>query len=142
MTAPVTRKVLVNAGPQRAFDLFTGHIGAWWPIDRFGVFHDGTVAFESDKLVERSGDRESVWGEVTLWEPPDSLVFTWHPGYGLENATDIRVTFMPEGDQTLVTLVHSGWERMSDPDAAAEEYGNGWPGVLARFAELVDEVPA
>lgn len=73
---------------------------------------------------------------------PGALVLTWHPGYGVESATDITVTFTTEGEQTLVTLVHSGWERMFDPDSAAEEYGNGWPGGLARFAELVDEVPA
>ncbi|MCU1440415.1 MAG: hypothetical protein JWP85_1412 [Rhodoglobus sp.] len=142
MTAPVRREVLVNAGPQRAFDLFTAHINAWWPLDRFGVFNAGTVSFEDARIVERLGEQESVWGEVTLWAPPDSLGFTWHPGYGVEHATDIRVTFTPEGDQTLVTLVHSGWERMTDPDASAEEYANGWPGVLARFAELVNAVPA
>ena len=146
MTPPLRREVLVNAAPQRTFDLFTGHIGAWWPLDRFGVYNDGgtstsTVAFEGELLVERSGELQSVWGEVTRWDPPGSLGFTWHPGYDIENATDITVTFTAEGEQTLVTLVHTGWERMTDPDASRDEYANGWPGVLARFAELVDEVP-
>jgi uncharacterized protein YndB with AHSA1/START domain len=137
MTPPLRREVLVNAAPQRAFALFTERIGDWWPLDRFSVFNDGTVVFENSRIVERSGQQESVWGEVTLWEPPGSLGFTWHPGYARENATDIRVTFTAEGDQTRVTLEHTGWERMTDPDAAREEYSNGWPGVLAAYAALV-----
>jgi uncharacterized protein YndB with AHSA1/START domain len=141
MTAPIRREIVVNAAPDRAFDLFTGRIGAWWPLDRFGVFNDGTVAFEGELLVERSGNRETIWGEVLEWNPPGGLAITWHPGYGSENATEIRVTFTAREDQTLVTLVHTGWERMTDPDAAAAEYGNGWPGVLERYRELVDEVP-
>ncbi|WP_229841818.1 SRPBCC domain-containing protein [Pseudolysinimonas yzui] len=136
MIPPLRREVLVTASPEHAFALFTERIGDWWPLARFGVFGDGTVAFEERLIVERSGDRESVWGEVTSWEPPGALGFTWHPGYGSGHATDVRVTFEAAGEQTLVTLVHSGWERMTDPQAARREYGNGWPAVLAGFAAL------
>ena len=136
---PVRREVLVAAAPERAFDLFTGRIGAWWPLERFSVFeHDNDVLFEDGHIVERATDgRESVWGTVTEWEPPLALAFTWHPGYGEEHATDVRVTFEASGPETLVTLVHTGWERMEDPFARAEEYEQGWPGVLASFAALV-----
>ena len=33
--------------------------------------------------------------------------------------TNIRVSFLPDGEQTLMVLEHSGWERLSDPAAAA-----------------------
>lgn len=137
--APVTREVVVAAAPDRAFELFTGRIGAWWPLARFSVFEqDNDVAFEDGRIVERATDgRESVWGDVTEWDPPATLAFTWHPGYGEEHATDVRVTFTASGDETLVSLVHTGWERMNDPFARAAEYENGWPGVLAGFAALV-----
>ena len=100
--------------------------------------HDNDVAFEEGRIVERAIDgRESVWGTVTEWEPPIAVAFTWHPGYGEEHATDVRVTFEASGAETLVTLVHTGWERMDDPFASATEYEQGWPGVLAAFAVLV-----
>lgn len=138
MTAPVRREVLVNASPDRAFELFTGRIGDWWPLARFSVFGSGSVAFEGDRIVERLDEQESVWGEVTAWTPPGEVAFTWHPGYGSERATHVRVTFEAQDDRTLVTLAHSGWERMTDPDASADEYRNGWPGVLSSFQALVD----
>ena len=136
---PVRREILVAAAPERAFDLFTGRIGAWWRLARFSVFeHDNDVAFEEGRIVERATDgRESVWGTVTEWEPPLAVAFTWHPGYGQEHATDVRVTFEASGAETLVTLVHTGWERMDDPYASAAEYEQGWPDVLAAFSALV-----
>ena len=141
---PVRLEVLVAAPPERAFELFTGRIGGWWPLARFSVFeHDNDVAFEDGHIVERATDgRESVWGTVTEWDPPGAIAFTWHPGYGEEHATDVRVTFAASGAssssaQTLVTLVHTGWERMDDPFARAAEYEQGWPRVLGAFADLV-----
>lgn len=138
MTAHVRREVLVRAAPDRAFELFTGRIGDWWPLARFSVFGTGSVAFENGQIVERLDEQQSVWGEVTTWAPPDEVAFTWHPGYGVEHATDVRVTFEAQGDKTLVRLVHTGWERMTDPDASADEYRNGWPAVLGGYAALVD----
>ncbi len=143
--APIRREILVAAPADRAFELFTGRIGDWWPLARFGVFGDGTVAFEGStpgnrEIVERSGDRVSVWAQVTEWNPPGALGFTWHPGTDPARATSVRVTFSAEGEQTLVTVEHSGWDVLADPElaaAAANEYGQGWPGVLAGFASLV-----
>lgn len=98
---------------------------------------DNDVVFDDGRIVERASDgRESVWGNVTRWEPPASLRFTWHPGYGEEHATEVVVSFTASDDQTLVSLVHTGWERMNDPFARAAEYANGWPAVLAGFAAL------
>jgi uncharacterized protein YndB with AHSA1/START domain len=139
LPAPVRREVVVEAAPDRAFELFTGSIGVWWPLARFSVFEqDNAVVLEGGRIVERATDgRESVWGDVTEWDPPSALAFTWHPGYDAEHGTDVRVTFTASGDQTLVSLVHTGWERMDDPFARAAEYENGWPAVLAGFAALV-----
>ena len=134
--AALRREILVAATPHRAFELFTGHVGSWWPLATYSVFGDGTVAFEGSELVERSGDRSSVWAEVIGWDPPSSLRLDWHPGSDPSQATDVLVTFLPEEAGTLVTITHQGWERHAQPAAAAEEYGQGWPGVLAGFAEF------
>jgi hypothetical protein len=35
---PIRRQVVVPAGPQIAFDVFTAEIGSWWPFERFSVY--------------------------------------------------------------------------------------------------------
>jgi uncharacterized protein YndB with AHSA1/START domain len=137
MTTPtsVAVEIRVEAAPDRAFALFTDHIGDWWPIATNSVY-DGTVAFEGDELVERSGDRVAVWAEITRWDPPSALGLDWHAGHDRSNATDVLVVFTPDGDGTLVRLTHTGWERLLDGEQKSKEYSRGWPLVLDRFAEL------
>jgi len=134
---PIRRHLVVRATPERAYDVFTTGLGTWWPLARFSVYETGnTVAFDGDAIIERSADGEtSEWGRVLVADPPHGIRFTWHPGHDSERG-EVQVTFTPLGhDQTLVTLVHSGWEAYADAASAArDEYRGGWPAVLARFA--------
>ncbi len=133
---PIRREIMVDAGPQTAFDVFTDDIGRWWPVTEFSVFGSGgTVTLANQEIVERSADGHSaLWGTITRWEPPVAMAFTWHPGQTAERASHVEVTFTPDGSQTLVTLVHTGWESFDDPAAARAEYDQGWPVVLGRYA--------
>jgi uncharacterized protein YndB with AHSA1/START domain/uncharacterized protein YciI len=137
--APVRREVRVRCDADTAFELFTAHLGAWWPLGTHSVFGArGSVAFEDGTVVERRGSDTAVWGTVLRWERPVGFAMTWHPGQGPERATEVAVAFEADGDRTLVTLTHSGWERLAEPGAAREEYDSGWPHVLAGFGRLLD----
>jgi uncharacterized protein YciI len=129
---PIRREILVDADPAVAFDVFTGAIGQWWPLDEKSVHGKGaTVAFDEGRLIEHSADGEAaVWGTVTRWEPPEAVAFTWHPGRPAERASHVEVTFAAAGAQTLVRLEHTGWDAFDDPAAARAEYEHGWPLVL------------
>ena len=59
------------------------------------------------------------------------FVITWHPGRPDGPATEVEVRFDAAGAGTKVVLEHRNWEVLPEPAAAREEYGNGWPGVLA-----------
>ena len=134
---PIRRQVVVPAPPDRAFDVFTRDIGAWWPVHRHSVHGAGSrPAFTGGELVETGPGGEQVpWGSVLAWEPPHRPRITWHPGYEAERAGEVEVTFAPADDgTTLVTLTHHGWDRFPDPAAARESYGAGWPVVLAAYA--------
>jgi hypothetical protein len=138
---PIRREIIVDAGPETAFAVFTDDIGTWWPVAEHSVFGAGsTVAFESGRIVERAADgRESVWGTVEEWAPGRSLRFSWHPGKEPENASAVHVAFHDRTDHTLIVLEHSGWEAFADPGAARDEYEHGWPAVLDRYGERVSE---
>ncbi len=132
--APLRREVRVQCDADTAFELFTAHLGAWWPLGSHSVFGaQGSVAFEDGIVVERRGADTAVWGTVLRWERPTGFAMTWHPGQGPERATEVAVDFTPDGDGTLVTLIHSGWERLAEPDRARDEYEKGWPVVLSGY---------
>jgi uncharacterized protein YndB with AHSA1/START domain/uncharacterized protein YciI len=135
---PVRRQVVVCAGAEVAFAVFTDEIGSWWPVELgHSVFGAGAAVNVRDRqVVETSPDgrEESVWGTILDWEPPRRLRMTWHPGHGPERATEVEVRFEPvAGDQTLVTLEHRGWERLAEPLTTRRGYHEGWPTVLDRY---------
>jgi uncharacterized protein YciI len=140
---PIHREMLVDAEPEKAFEVFTARIGDWWPLASHSVHGErATVSFEDGELVERSPAGEtSVWATVTRWEPPAVLALSWYPGHPGQRITEVTVSFAAAGEQTLVTLEHSGWEVYADPAAARDEYSNGWPAVLQGFVDEVNGPP-
>jgi uncharacterized protein YndB with AHSA1/START domain len=140
-TEAITKVIHVNAAPETAFRVFTEQIGDWWPLEHYSVLEGvQTVVFEDDRIVERAADgSESVWGEILDFEVAGRLRFTWHPGRDDADPTEVEVTFAADGDGTAVTLVHSGWERLSEERRAGRtDYENGWPGVLDRFRQAAE----
>ena len=135
--APIRREILVDANPDRAFVVFTEQIGRWWPVAEHSVHGEGsTVMFDSNQIVEIArGGQRTVWGTVTGWRPGERVAFTWHPSADADHASHVTVSFAAADKQTLVTLVHEGWEVFADPAAARAEYDEGWPVVLAGLAQ-------
>lgn len=147
MTAfpPIVRSVLVKAGPEAAFRRFTSEMDRWWPLrtHSVGLERSVGVGFEprvGGRILERAADgTEWCWGEVTEWDPPRRVAFTWHPGEDPATAQDIEVRFTPEGAQTRVTLIHQGFERLGDKAAKAHRgYPIGWTYVLGLYAQRRD----
>lgn len=143
--APVLRATHVPLAPDQAWALFTDRIGAWWPLPTHGLFGDRSaeVAFEEGRLVERSVDGETTpWGEVQVWEPPQRLVLSWHPGGPADGpASTVEVTFRPDGDGTRVELVHDGWQVFGEQAIARRRsYAgpNAWGHVLDHLADLAE----
>lgn len=138
---PVRKSVTVDAPVEHAFRVFTERTTDWWPLGTHSVREElaqaaviepraGGAVYE----LWRNGREE--WGRVTAWEPPHRLVFTWHPGRGADEATEVEVRFSEQGGSTLVELEHRGWEaRGEQAPAVRSAYQTGWDPVLARYAE-------
>jgi uncharacterized protein YndB with AHSA1/START domain len=138
---PILKSVTVPAAPERAFELFTAHIGDWWPLGTHsvGIEQAAGVVFgegRGGQITETLSDgTTSVWGTVTDWEPPHRVAFTWHAGTPEAEATRVEVTFTPDGPgSTVVRLVHSGWEHRPDGASARDGYESGWEPVIGQFA--------
>lgn len=139
---PVRASVVVRQAQADAFATFTEEIGTWWPAGTHSVGGDKVVAVVLEPalgggLYEEWDDGTRVpWGQVTTWEAPDRIVFSWHPGMDREESTEVEVTFTPSGTSTLVELVHRNWERRGAEAAAKRaQYETGWPVTLERFRD-------
>lgn len=143
-TDPIVKTITVPLAPEAAFDLFTARIGEWWPLDSKSVSAGQGARSQSLTLEPKVGGAflevghdgtHHRWGTIEEWHHGRAFSTTWHPGRMSDSQTRIRVTFVPSGTGTLVTLTRSGWEALSAEQAATREpYVEGWAEVLTLFA--------
>lgn len=125
----------VDAPVERAFDVFTNGMPAWWPLATHSL-GSGSVAIRWEVggiAVEAAGDATHEWFDVVEYDPPHAVGMRWRVSPE-SPATDLRVTFAPEGDGTRVELTHSGWQAYG-PNATESfgSYDEGWTTVLGHY---------
>jgi uncharacterized protein YndB with AHSA1/START domain len=146
------RSVTVSAPPERAFAVFTTGFGTWWPKGTHHIAEKDAVDVVLEprtggRWFERAADgTECDWGFVTEYHPPRRVLLAWHLNAEFDfdpdpaKATDVEVTFTPQGDGTLVELEHRGFEKLGEVgvkmrDAVAEP--GGWGDLLQMYAKAV-----
>jgi uncharacterized protein YndB with AHSA1/START domain len=130
-TTDVTQSVEVDAPRERVWQLLTdpGELPKWWP--------------DAAQLEPRVGGEVvlnfgpgDVSGEVTQWEPPSALGFTWEasnmPGVRLHVAFTVDDL---GGERSRVNVVHTGFAEA--PAEVRESAVGGWAHFLPRLAEAV-----
>jgi uncharacterized protein YndB with AHSA1/START domain len=144
--APLVKRIEVGCAPERAFEVFTEGIHLWWPLEghSLGEGKVDRVVFEAGvggRILERWRDgTECSWGEVSVWEPPRRIAFSWLPNPETGGTTQIEVTFEPGNPGTIVTLEHRGWEEgYADVEERHANYDTGWEGVLALYKSTAEE---
>ena len=141
----VEKSVTVSVPVERAFEVFTAEIGTWWPLRTHAVDTERseTVVMEGrvgGRLFERTPTgEEHVWGTLVGWEPPNRIVYSWHPGRGEETAQEVEITFSPEAEGTRVDIRHYGWEKLGDRlEETIASYNEGWDKVIAVYARAAE----
>ena len=139
----VRQSCTVPVSVQQAFDLFTAKLSNWWPVKSHSLSAatgDAPAALEWEpgvqgRIVETLQDgSRTVWGHVTLWEPPHRLGIDWYVGRGPDEATQVTVTFESAPGGTRVSVLHDGFEALGDKGPSiAENYRSGWIPVLEAF---------
>jgi uncharacterized protein YndB with AHSA1/START domain len=128
--ADLTREVLVKADPSTIFALLIEPgMQSWLGTDvEFDARPGGLYK------VRVGGDHPAL-GEFVEVTPNEKVVFTfgWNePGHPIPaGSTQVAITLIPDGDETLVRLVHSGL-----PEDAISDHGEGWQHFLDRLATV------
>lgn len=148
--APVRKSIVVKAGIDKAFAVFTGSMGRWWPkshsinraTEQVEVLLEPRV---QGRWYERGADgSECQWGHVIAWEPPGRVLLAWQIGanwtFDPTFLTEVEIRFTPEGtDATRIDLEHRNLERFGDKAAeqrTAFDSEGGWMGILKVYAEI------
>jgi uncharacterized protein YndB with AHSA1/START domain len=144
----VRQSVLVQAPPERAFEVFTAGMSSWWPMDshHIGERPAAAVVIEpraGGRWFERGDDgSECDWGEVLAWEPPHRVVLIWrlNADFAFDQTihTEVEVRFEPQDGSTRVTLEHRGLDAYGDKAAEMREtFGSdgGWASLLRTYAD-------
>ena len=147
MIEPISLAFELACPPEHAFDVWTGRISTWWPLDHTASGEAGlSVVLEGrqgGRIYERTprGD-EHDWGEVTTWEPPARLGYLWHLRQDRANPTEVEIRFVPlPGSRTRVEIEHRGWERLGDAGVAMRDRNNGgWASLLPHFVRAANQV--
>ena len=143
----VRRHVVVPAGQQRAFEVFTAEMTSWWPPEH----HIGSAPIQEIVVEPRAGGRwytrhedgtETSTGYVAAWDPYDRLVLTWQIGadwkYDPKLLTTVELRFVAEAaDRTRVELEHRDLEAFG-PEAERMrqvfDQPGAWQSTLAAYA--------
>jgi len=147
--APVRKSIVVEASPEKAFEVFTARLDRWWP-KKVGI---GTAPVRESILEPVVGGRwytrcedgtEAVVGHVLVWQPPERLVVSWEvsaewkPDPRPAFTSEVEVRFIADSaSQTRVELEHRNFERMGAAagEKMRQDVDGGWPGMLELFAK-------
>ena len=140
MIEPIRLEFEVPCPADHAFDVWTRRIALWWPKDHTVTAADDLEVFLEPRLGGRIFERlvdgtEHEWGEVTVWEPPARLGYTWHLKRSPTEATDVEIRFVVvEPDLTRVEIQHSGGERLGAEGASWRDRNRGgWATLLPHY---------
>src|ERR1700710_880164 len=114
---PLRLQFDVDCTVEHAFTVWTEGIGSWGPRDHTVSSEPGLRVVLEGRVGGRVYERtvagvEHDWGEVTAWEPPSRLAYTWFLRADRAGATDVEITFLAAATGTRIAIEHRGWERL------------------------------
>ena len=138
--SPIRASVDVPLAQEEAFELFTTHMGTWWPLAGHSIGESAVTGIGFDEQeggrvfeIWKTGE-EKDWARVLAWDPPNRVTLSWQPRLEPGTPTEVDVTFTPSGSGTKVEVVHSGWDRVEENRRAMRsDYLPGWGYVLGAY---------
>jgi hypothetical protein len=144
---PITREIVVECDPERAFDVFTADMTSWWPAEH----HIGSAPIEQVIIEPHAGGRwytrhqdgsETNTGFVVLYDRPHRVSVTWQIGadwsYHPDLVTTVDVRFTEEAPgRTRVALEHRDLANFGEHAEQMKnvfEAPDAWTRTLANYA--------
>jgi uncharacterized protein YndB with AHSA1/START domain len=131
----IERETLIAAPLERVWSLVAEP--GFWVADKASL--PGTVAREGESMVAKNAEHGDFPVRVEKVDPPTYLAYRWASAFRGEelredNSTLVEFTLTPEGDQTRLRVVESGFAALAgSPELrrqAVQDNTRGWPQEL------------
>lgn len=134
----LTIKHRFNAPPAKVYAAWTDPqmIARWFGppgVERVEAESDLRVGGAYSIAMHMPGDRHDVMGVYREIVPNQKLVYTWAWKSTPERDLLVTVTFKPDGEGTMLTLLH---EHFFDADAR-DRHQHGWAGAIDKLEKLL-----
>jgi uncharacterized protein YndB with AHSA1/START domain len=134
----LTIKRRFNAPPAKVYTAWTDPqmIARWFGpagVERVEAESDLRVGGHYSIAMHVPGDRHDVLGVYREIVPNQKLVYTWAWKSTPERDSLVTVTFKPDGEGTMLTLLH---EHFFDADAR-DRHQHGWAGAIDKLEKLL-----
>lgn len=141
----IEREIVVAAPRERVWEIITQaeHVGKWFGDSaEIDLRPGGTMVLRWEK-------HGTMYGMIEKIDEPNYFSYRWMPGRlnekpSKENSTLVEFTLTPEGGQTRVRVVETGFSRllMTDSERAEQFADNtkGWASQLRDLQQYVEQL--
>jgi uncharacterized protein YndB with AHSA1/START domain len=145
----IVSEIQISAPPERVFKALSDaeELKAWfgspecpvkfWKMDaRLGGQYG--YATEPGKIVVNGVNEFICHGEITEYDPPSVLAYTWISNWHDDpsRSTVVRWELTAKHGGTHVKITHSG---LSTLPVARKDYSGGWTGVVEMLKKFVEQ---
>ncbi len=139
----IEREVVVAAPRERVWEIITQaeHVGKWFGESaEVDLRPGGTIVLRWEK-------HGTVYGTIEKVDEPHYFSYRWMPGkFGErpsnEKSTLVEFTLTPQGGQTRLRVVETGFSRLPEKERAEQFKDNteGWAHELGELQQYVEQL--
>ena len=139
----VRREIHIRASLDAVWIAVTdpAHISRWLgatSLDGHGVGAVGTVSWPDRGGIPIRVEEISPKTRVSYRWSNDDAVPTRPPQLDVDRSTVFTFTLRSVGDDTVLSVVETGFETLSQPDASRASHRRGWNAELDELADLME----
>ncbi len=148
MIPNIKKELVVAAGQEVCFTVFTQKMDGWWPrTHHVGKCPMQEMVLEAGKdgrwFTRHEDGSEVNIGKVLVWKPYDLLVLSWQIDanfqYDSQIITEVEVKFIADGaNSTRVLMEHKNLHRLGEGGKAIESMDDGWSMILNVFKNIAE----
>ncbi len=141
----IVEKAKLHCSTAKAFEMFTSNQGLEsWLTVKADVEPQVGGKYELFWEPDDPENNSTLGCKILAIDKPNSINFEWkgpkqykHFMNNVRPLSNVTVVFTAEGEQTQVTLIHTGWRDDQEWEEARQYFINAWKGAFGQLEKAV-----